>query len=274
MFVRLTNVEVHIMMFYSVSFSLIFQSFIFLSPSIRSQIPSIREFPLIGLLSIVLLINTFTFLYAYSKTSIANAVFTHYIAPIIVAVLAALFLKERITLRVILSILIASIGLRIMLGGGTLTSCIDIIFQEGIKPTQDFLGILSGIISGVAYAVLIILIRVYTQKFNSYVLVFIQNCFMVIALFPFVKPVSLKTLWILAFMGAIHSTLAPYLYYRGLKTVEANRAAILGYLEPFGAIIFSMIFLYEYPDMITIVGGFFIIISGFIVIKDNGNPKK
>ncbi len=266
-FVRLLNVDVHILIFYSVTFSLLFQSIIFLRPSIRKQIPDLKRIPLIALLSFVLLINTFTFLFAYSKTSIANAVFTHYIAPVIVAVLASLFLKERITHKVILSIIIASVGLRIMLGGSTFSDLFREVFHKGFMITSDLLGIASGLTSGIAYAILIILVRVFTHKFNRYLLVFIQNCFMVIFLLPFVEPVPLKMLWIFAIMGALHSTLAPYLYYMGLKVVEANRAAILGYLEPLGAILFSMIFLSEYPPMISVIGGILIVLSGYIVIR-------
>ncbi len=267
-FVRLLDTEVHIIIFYSVSFSLLFQSTMFLSSSIRRQIPSIRKIPIIALLSFVLLINTFTFLFAYSKTTIANAVFTHYIAPLVVAVLAYIFLKERISFTVILSIVIASAGLRIMLGGSTISDLAEEVFNRGIHLTPDLLGIASGLASGIAYAVLVILVRVFTQRFNHYVLVFFQNAFMAFFLLPFAEPVPLRTLWVFALMGAIHSTVAPFLYYRGLKNVEANRAAILGYLEPVGAIIFSMVFLSEYPDPVAIIGGALIILSGIIVVRE------
>ena len=50
-------------------------------------------------------------------------------------------------------------------------------------------------------------------------------------------------------MGIVHSTVAPILYFKGLQTVTANRAAVLGYLEPVSAILFSMVFLNEKPGI-------------------------
>ncbi len=68
-------------------------------------------------------------------------------------------------------------------------------------------------------------------------------------------------------MGIIHSTIAPILYFRGLQEVTANRAAVLGYLEPVCAIIISMIFLNEMPGINAIIGGMLIIFSGYLTLK-------
>ncbi len=272
-FVRLADVDVHLVIIYSSLFSICFQSLIFLFPSIRNEIPSIKKMPFIAILSFLLLINTFTFLLAYAKTSVSNAVFTHYIAPVIVAILAAIFLKERITASVIFSIILASVGLVIMLGGVSSVESFWPIFKNGLGFSSDLIGIASGLTSGIAYAFLIILVRVFTQRFNPFILVFFQNAFIALILLPFIRYVPFNKLVLFAIMGAMHSTLAPYLYYHGLKVVQANRAAILGYIEPLGAIIFGMFFLYEYPGKMSIIGGLLIIISGYIIIRTNSENK-
>ena len=266
--VRLAGVEVHILIFYSTCFSLIFQSLMFTGRHYRKAFPPLSKLPFIFLLSVCLLLNTFTFLFAYSKTSIANAVLTHYIAPVIVAFLAVLFLGERITRKIIISIILASTGLWIMLGGATVMECFRNVFSHGIHLTPDLIGIISGLVSGVAYAVLVILVRVFTRKFNPYVLVFIQNFFMALILLPFVSSFPADKMWIFALMGALHSTAAPFLYYKGLSSVQANRAAVLGYLEPVGAIIFSMIFLSEFPPLNAYIGGGLILLSGYLTVKE------
>jgi drug/metabolite transporter (DMT)-like permease len=130
------------------------------------------------------------------------------------------------------------------------------------------IGILSGLLSGIFYALLIILIRVFSQKMNPYVLVFFQNLFIAFILFPFVKVFPAEKLWLFALMGATHATAAPFLYYRGLRSVLASRAAVLGYLEPVGAIIFSIILLGEIPGMRSYLGGALIILSGYLTIKE------
>jgi drug/metabolite transporter (DMT)-like permease len=265
--VRTAQVPTHVLIFYSSSFSLLFQSVLFTSRDYRRSFPPFNKLHLIFLLSLCLLSNVFTFLFAYAKTTIANAVLTHYIAPIVVAVLAVLFLKEKINRAVVVSIVLASIGLWIMLGGATIAECIRSVFAEGFHLSDDLIGITSGLISGVAYAVLIILARVFTQKYSPYNLVFVQNTFIVLMLIPFIKVFPAEKLWIFAVMGLLHSTTAPFLYYKGLREVKASSTAVLGYLEPVGAIILSIIFLSEWPDAKAIIGGVFIIVSGYLVIK-------
>jgi len=55
--------------------------------------------------------------------------------------------------------------------------------------------------------------------------------------------------------------------------VQANRAAVLGYLEPVGAIIFSMIFLSEFPPMNAYIGGGLILLSGFLTVKEDDSSE-
>jgi drug/metabolite transporter (DMT)-like permease len=272
--VRSAQVPTQVLIFYSSSFSLLFQSVLFTSKEYRRSFPPFNKLHLIFLLSLCLLSNIFTFLFAYSKTTIANAVLTHYIAPIVVALLAVLFLKEKITRVVIISIVLSSVGLWIMLGGATISECIRSVFAEGFHLSDDLIGITSGLISGVAYAVLIVLARFFTQKYSPYNLVFVQNCFIVLMLLPLVKVFPVEKLWLFAIMGLLHSTTAPFLYYKGLREVKASSTAVLGYLEPVGAIVLSIIFLKEWPDSKAIIGGIFIIVSGYLVIKQRDVDRK
>jgi drug/metabolite transporter (DMT)-like permease len=68
-------------------------------------------------------------------------------------------------------------------------------------------------------------------------------------------------------MGIVHSTIAPVLYFRGFKAVTANRAAILGYLEPVCAILLGALFLEEGVTCKTVVGGGIILFSGYLTVK-------
>jgi drug/metabolite transporter (DMT)-like permease len=68
-------------------------------------------------------------------------------------------------------------------------------------------------------------------------------------------------------MGIVHSTIAPILYFKGLQHVTANKAAVLGYIEPVGAIIIGIIFLSEHPPSISLIGGALIIFSGYLTLR-------
>ncbi|NCO84554.1 MAG: hypothetical protein COZ31_03485 [Nitrospirae bacterium CG_4_10_14_3_um_filter_44_29] len=253
--VKLSGVAVHVLIFYSVIVSLIVQGIILSRKNYRKEFPGLKllKYPLI--LGAASLINTFSYFLAFKHTTIANAVLTHYTAPVIVAFLAPLFLRERVTRPIIISIIIASAGLWIMLNGFS--------FNEG-----DALGITAGIASGFAYAAVIILIRVYTQSFNPVVLAFFSNSVIAILLAPFVREFPVNALWSFLVMGIVHSTIAPILYFKGLRYVSAGRTAVLGYIEPVIAIIFGIIFLSELPGKGSIIGGLLIIFSGYLTLRE------
>jgi drug/metabolite transporter (DMT)-like permease len=261
--VRVLGVDAPTLMFYMFFISALAQSFMFINPRMRKKLPPLRVLPRLALLGALSLINTYTLYYAYASTSISNAVFTHYIAPVLVVVLARIFLKEPITARSVTAITIATAGLWIIFGGVDMAGA----FRGGITPGSDLSGIVAGLASGVAYAVIVILLKVFMRSVNCYVLVFVQNAMMSAVLLPFAHQVTSDTLWKIALMSVMHSTAAPFLYYRGLKCVQAGRAAILGYIEPLGAITSGMVFLDETPGPKSLVGGVLILLSGWMVIK-------
>jgi drug/metabolite transporter (DMT)-like permease len=252
--VRLSGVEIHILMFYSLVASLIVQGIILSRKTYRKEIPGFRMLGYPIILGFFSFLNTFTYLYAFKHTTIANAVLTHYTAPVIVAFLAPLFLKEVITKRIVMVIIIASIGLWVMLDGFS--------FKE-----NQTAGIMAGLASGLAYAIIVIFLRIHAKNFNPLVLAFFTNAFITILLVPFVREVPLHALWSYLFMGIVHSTIAPILYFKGLQYVTANRAAVLGYLEPVCAIIFSIFFLNELLKINSIIGGMLIILSGYLTLR-------
>jgi len=252
--VRLSGVEIHVLMFYSLVVSVIAQGIMLSGKTYRKDFPDIRSLRYPIILGCISCINTFTFFYAYKNTTIANAVLTHYTAPIIVAFLAPFILKEQITRKIVAVILMASAGLWIMLDGFSIEK-------------DQMMGIFAGLVSGIAYAMIVIFLRMHSKKFNPLILAFFANLTIILLLAPFIREFPMHALWSYLFMGIIHSTIAPVLYYRGLQDVTANRAAVLGYLEPVCAILISMIFLYEMPGIHSIAGGLLIIFSGYLTLR-------
>ncbi|MBI4837644.1 MAG: EamA family transporter, partial [Nitrospirae bacterium] len=251
--VRLAGVEVHVIIFYSSLTAVIIQGIILTRGKYRKQMPGVKEVWYLAILGIISLVNTFTYFYAFRHTTIANAVLTHYIAPVLVAFLAPLFLGEKTTRKIVIAIAIASAGLWVMLNG--------FAFGE-----SHMAGIMAGILSGFAYAIIVIISRILAQKIHPLMMVFFSNIVIAALTAPFVRELPLNVLWIFILMGAVHSTIAPVLYFRGLKEVTANRTAVLGYFEPVIAIIFSMIFLNEFPGVNSIFGGALIIFSGYLTL--------
>ncbi|MEJ2183256.1 MAG: DMT family transporter [Nitrospirota bacterium] len=261
--IRLAGVGVHLLLFYALLVAIPLQGGLLFGFR-RKEVPGGRGVAKIVLLGVVSLVNTFTFFFALQNTSIAKAVMTHYLAPVVVAVLAPAFLDERLTLRAVLSLLLASVGLWILMGlrPGEAVALV----QGGMS--RDLMGVLAGTVSGFAYAFLILLSRSYAPGHGPLAMTFFQSLTMCLLLVPFVSGLPAHALWAFLVVGIVHSTLAPTLYFRGLRTVAAGRAAILGYLEPVCAILFGIIFLKEYPSLVSLVGGSLILVSGYVTLRE------
>jgi len=267
--VRTAGVGVHLIIFYSNLLSLFVIGPIVLRAGRRRNLPRGRDILKFLVLGPVTLLNTFTFLYALQNTTITNALMTHYIAPVIVAVLAACFLGEKFTLRVFLAITVSSLGLWIMLVYGNA----GFVATAGMSMNGNGLGILSGLASGVSYALLIILVRTLAPGEDSLVLVFFQNLMMCALLLPFIREFPVNAAWSFLLVGLLHSTAAPLLYVNGLKTVHANTTAILGYLEPVSAILLGVLILGELPGQAALLGGVMVLLSGIIAITGEQDDK-
>ncbi|MBI5664884.1 MAG: EamA family transporter, partial [Nitrospirae bacterium] len=217
---------------------------------------------LLALLPVCFIANSMLFYFAFRNTSIGNAVLTHYTAPVFVALLAPLLLKEKISKTTWTAIILSSAGLWLVLGGQASG-------PQTVLAGNEHLGIIAGALSGLAYAFLIIIIRRIATLYSSLFITFIQNGIVALVLLPFAfaVPVSMETLTYLIIMGIVHSTAAPLLYVQGFRSVKANEAAVLGYFEPVAAIILAFIVLHEVPGVTSLFGGAMIIFSGYLILK-------
>jgi drug/metabolite transporter (DMT)-like permease len=219
-----------------------------------------KERMLFLLLAIASIANNISYFYALDHTTISNAVFTHYTAPIFVALLAPLIISERIQKITLISLPMAVSGMiMIVLSGDG--------FRLGESQTA---GILAGTASGVAYAFIIIFSRKLSQMLMHHKAVVLLPWMTTVALAPLVlmgdHAISLKAWILLITTGIFHSTLAPLLYYNALRKVLAQHAAILGYMEPLAAIPAAYFVLSETPSRGALIGGVMILISGYFVI--------
>ncbi len=204
-------------------------------------------------------IGYFLYLQAFVFTTISNAVLTHYSAPIFVALLAPLLLKERLQKITILALIISTIGL-------VFISYKDISFNS-----KDFVGIIYGVASGIMYALIIIYIKFLSKNISIYTIVIYNYFVAVIVLAPFaIKSdfvVSLELLFTLILFALVFGVFAGLLHSFGIKKVKSQDAGILAYVEPLAATIYAIIFFSEFPSLNTIIGGTFILIGGYLVIR-------
>ena len=235
-----------------------------LSLKMRGEFPSqlfvLKKWYLFIALALASLLNNITYFYALGHTTVSNAVFTHYTAPIIVAVLAPWLISERLQRVTLISLPVAAAGMALI-----------VLHDGGLRLDNAHLpGILAGTASGFGYAFMIILSRRLSQMLLHQKAVVMLLWLTVLMTAPVVLSldyhISRNTAILLLITGLFHSTLAPLMYFSALRHVLAQHAAILGYIEPLAAIPLAFLFLSEHPPLIALAGGGLILLSGYMVV--------
>jgi drug/metabolite transporter (DMT)-like permease len=207
------------------------------------------------------ILNNLTYFYALGHTTISNAIFTHYTAPVFVAVLAPFLISERLQRVTLLALPAAAAGMVMIVASG-----------GGISLDSSHLpGILAGTASGLGYAFVIIATRRLGQLLLHHkaiiLLLWITTVVTAPAALTAGCSISLRTGMLLLITGIMHSTTAPLLYFSALRRVLAQHAAILGYIEPLAAIPMAFLFLSEKPPLEALFGGILILFSGYLIVR-------
>lgn len=222
-------------------------------------------------LALASLVNNITYFYALGHTTVSNAVFAHYTAPVIVAVLAPLLIAERLERVTIFSLPIAAAGMAMI-----------VMHNNGLDLNSAHLpGILAGTASGVGYAFMIILTRQLSRRQLDRQAIILLLWITVTATAPVALlqqyTINPRTVALLLVTGIFHSSIASLMYFTALRQVLAQHAAILGYIEPLAAIPLAFLFLSETPPVIALLGGALILFSGYLIVharRSRGNSPR
>ena len=251
----------HTVAFFRVLFaSLTLLPIVFLTrkPEVISAARSWRAMLSLGLL----LASGWTLLFHSMKLiAIANAVLLNYMAPIFVALLAPLFLKEKLEKSTLLALAISVAGIMF------------ISQQQNLQIVDlndlNLWGVIFGLLAGLVYAGFIIASKRALSSFSSQVVAFYSYSVATIFLFPFVIGTDFSpdlASWILLLvLGVFNTGFAVTLYLKGLGMVKAQKAVVFTYLEPASAVVFGSFFLAQQPTPFMLVGGFLILVAGYIV---------
>jgi drug/metabolite transporter (DMT)-like permease len=221
---------------------------------------SFKSWHLFAGLSIASITNNLSYFFSLGHTTVSNAVFTHYTAPVFVAALAPIMISERLQRVTLISLPLAVLGMiMIVAAGGNLS-----------LNSVHTAGIVAGTLSGLAYAFVIIFSRRLSQLMLHHKAIIINLWITAVVTAPAALTadyhVSPRAGALLLVTGLLHSNLAPILYFNALRKVMAQHAAILGYMEPLAAIPLAFFFLSETPTLITLFGGILILVSGYMVM--------
>ena len=220
---------------------------------------------LVVLSALFVVINSFTYLKAYSITTFANTVFTHYTAPIFALIAAVFYLREKLEKISVIAIIISTIGL------------LFIAYKELNFTSSHLLGIFFGVLSGFGYGVLININKKIVGNVAISTIMFYQALIPMLVLSPniFLAEYSLNfNKIILLLVYSIFLFIIPtIMYLKGIKHVKAQHAGIIAYTEPIFVVLFGFLFFRETPSANTLIGGLLILFSGYLIIRKGASRR-
>lgn len=193
--------------------------------------------------------------------AIANAVLLNYTAPIFVALLAPVLLKEKLEKSTLVALAISIAGIVL------------ISHQQNVQintPNDlSLLGVILGLLAGLAYAGFIIMSKKALSRFSSQVVAFYSYSVAAVFLLPLMIGTDLSPdlgPWLLLLvLGIFNTAFAVTLYLKGLAMVKAQKAVVFTYLEPASAAVFGLFFLAQQLTPLMLVGGLLILAAGYVV---------
>jgi len=169
-----------------------------------------------------------------------------YTAPAFVAVLAALFLDERLTVVKVVLVAVSMLGVFLITRG------------DGAQATWQ--AVAWGLTAGLSYASYYLFGK-WAMRRHAPVTIFAYVMPLgAIGLLPFVGFEALRVattaVWAdLVLMGVVSTYVAYFVYYTGLKSVEASRAVLVATVEPLLAALLAALLFGERLGVSGIIGG-------------------
>lgn len=193
------------------------------------------------------------FLYeAYQQLGISAASLEYYCGPVIVMALSPIMFKEKLSFTKGIGFVIVVCGLFLING-------------YVIGEQKNLWGLFCGLMSALVYSVMVIFNKKASDingLENSMLQLFFS--FITVAVFVWVKQgfiiqTEISSLPFIFILGLCNTGLGCYLYFSSIGKLPIQTVAILGYIEPLSAVIFSVIFLKEFMTLPQVIGAVLII---------------
>ena len=237
--------------------------FVYLKKSKLDKTAIKKNFVMLALSGAFIGINWILLFESYNYTTVATATLCYYMQPIFVILASPILLKEKLTLKKVVCVAVALIGMVFVSG----------VLQTGIPALSEAKGILYGLGAACFYATVVLMNKKITD-ISAYDKTIMQLGMGAIVLSPYVMltqdfgaaTVSMTpSLWLLLlFVGLVHTGVAYALYFDSMKDLKAQTLAIFSYIDPIVAIILSALLLKESMGLYGVIGAVLVLGSTFI----------
>lgn len=205
--------------------------------------------------------NIALFFGAYAKTTVAIAVLTHSLAPLLVAVVSPFLLGETPRRATFAAVFLSLTGLVLLLA------------PWHAKPSaRDVTGALLGAGSAVFYASNVIVSKRLASRFSATELMSFHGV-VAVPLLALLVPhaawseASLGAVGIVALAGVGPGAISGLLFTWGLRRVPASHASTLTLLEPVGAVLLGVLVLHEPVSLVGWLGVAFVLGGAWLVLS-------
>ena len=206
---------------------------------------------------------------SYRYTSVAVATLCYYMAPIFVMIVSPFLLKEKLTSRKMLCVIVALVGMVFVSG----------VLDGGITDISELKGILFGLGAAALYAS-VVMMNQKLREVPTYDKTIMQLGAAAVVLIPyilFVEDLSAVTLTplmaiMLIVVGVVHTGIAYALYFGSMNGLKAQTVALFSYIDPIVAIILSALFLKEPMTVYSAIGA--VLVLGATMISELPEKRK
>ena len=172
------------------------------------------------------------------------------LSPVLVAVLAALFLGERATLALVVGLLVAFAGVVL------------IATSTGQDTTRDVVGVALCLVAAAAYAVSLVVQKPLVARLPAIQVTWVACAVGTIACLPFagdlaseLRPASTADVLWVVYLGVFPTAVAFSTYAFALARMSAGNLSVTTYLVPPITVLMSWVLLAEAPPLMAYVGG-------------------
>ena len=215
-----------------------------------------KDFITVSLLGIIgVFINQWTFFVGLETADPTTSALILATTPILTGFLAAIFLKEKLTIRMVFGSILAIIGIYFVVAKGSLSSLnID-------------KGLIWIVLTMVTFSIMIIITRVLSQRVDPLTITIYSNIVGFIVSIPFVfildnplrVSVAIPDWTFLIGTAVVVHGIATLIWNNNIRYVDASKASILSNLEPFVAMVMGIILLSKPITSVEIIGSLFIV---------------
>ena len=191
---------------------------------------------------------------AYRYTTVSVATLAYYASPVLVVLAAPLVLREPFSGAKLAGVLAAAAGTLLLTGSGE---------GSGADPVR---GVLLGLGAAVFYAG-VILTNKFITGLTGLERTFTQLVFAALTLAPYLLvtrpeptgPMTGAGLACLVIVGLVHTGLGYLLYFSAMGELPGQTIALLGYIDPLSALVFSALLLGERLSPVQLLGAVLIL---------------